>query len=47
MAAGRGDVYRIGDAVLPRDVYSATHEAADVAELIWLHANQLIGSTVG
>jgi 2,4-dienoyl-CoA reductase (NADPH2) len=46
MAAGRGDVYRIGDAVVPRDVYSASHEAADVAELIWLHANQVIGSAV-
>jgi thioredoxin reductase len=47
MAAGRSDVYRIGDAVVPRDVYSATHEAADVAEHIWLQANQMVRSAVG
>ena len=30
------DVYNIGDSVEPRDVYFASHEAADVAELIRL-----------
>jgi hypothetical protein len=28
------EIYHIGDCVEPRDVYSASHEAAEVAELI-------------
>jgi 2-enoate reductase len=32
------EVYNIGDSVRPRDVYHATHEAADVAETIRLRA---------
>jgi hypothetical protein len=30
------DVYNIGDSVEPRDVYCASHEAAEVAELVRL-----------
>lgn len=29
------DLFAIGDAVRPRDVYAATHEAADVAARLW------------
>ena len=32
------ELYTIGDAVLPRDMYAASHEAADAAELIHLRA---------
>ena len=32
------EVYNIGDSVEPRDVYCASHEAADVAQLIGLRA---------
>ena len=35
-AGVRAMVYKIGDAASPRNVFSATHEAADVAEKILL-----------
>jgi hypothetical protein len=28
------EIYNIGDSVAPRDIYCASHEAAEVAELI-------------
>jgi thioredoxin reductase len=34
------NVYRIGDSVVPHDVYRASQDAADVAELISLRSNQ-------
>ena len=38
-AGSRAAVYTIGDAVRARDIYSASSEAADVAEKIWLMAS--------
>jgi 2,4-dienoyl-CoA reductase-like NADH-dependent reductase (Old Yellow Enzyme family)/thioredoxin reductase len=34
------EVYNIGDSVVPRDLYYASHEAAEIAELIRLRASE-------
>jgi 2,4-dienoyl-CoA reductase-like NADH-dependent reductase (Old Yellow Enzyme family)/thioredoxin reductase len=39
------EIYNVGDSVEPRDVYCASHEAAEVAELIRLRGAE--GSTAG
>jgi thioredoxin reductase len=41
------EVYRIGDAVEPRDIHSATQEAAQIAELIRLRSTDPARTAVG